>query len=128
MILRRRISGVCRKLCSFFIRHLSLFTMHLWKTLYFSALLSKVLFTFALAVFWLNNDLHVVFYVGFRNFRKTNTENQSVKNKKHSPTEDNPNFFEMLHIGAKMLSMGRFEISRQSGVVVVLTRESHLNQ
>ena len=36
----------------------------------FSALLSKDLATFALVVFGLNYDLHVVFYVGFRNFRK----------------------------------------------------------
>ena len=36
----------------------------------FSALLSKVLFTFAFVVFGFNYDLHVVFYVGFRNFRK----------------------------------------------------------
>ena len=59
------------KLCSFFIRHHCLFTMHLWKMLDFSALLSKVLYAFAFVVFWLNYDLHVVFYVGFRNFRKT---------------------------------------------------------
>ena len=58
------------KLCSFFIRHHCLFTMHLWKMLDFSALLSKVLFAFAFVVFWLDYDLHVVFYVGFRNFRK----------------------------------------------------------
>ena len=58
------------KPCSFFIRHLSLFTMHLWKMLDISALLSKVLFTFAFVVFGLDYDLHVVFYVGFRNFRK----------------------------------------------------------
>jgi hypothetical protein len=45
----------------------------------FSALLSKGLYAFAFVVFWLNYDLRVVFYVGFRNFRK-NTENQSVKN------------------------------------------------
>ena len=44
--------------------------MHLRKMLDFSALLSKGLFTFVLAVFSLNYDLHVVFYVGFRNFRK----------------------------------------------------------
>lgn len=36
----------------------------------FSALLSKVLFTFVLVVFGLNYDLHVVLYVGFCNFRK----------------------------------------------------------
>ena len=36
----------------------------------FSALPSKVSYTFVLAVSWLNYDLHVVFYVGFRNFRK----------------------------------------------------------
>ena len=36
----------------------------------FSALLSKVLFAFALVVFWLNYDLQVALYVGFRNFRK----------------------------------------------------------
>ena len=46
----------------------------------FSALLSKALFTFAFVVFGLDYDLHVVFYVGFRNFRKkTNTDNQLVK-------------------------------------------------
>ncbi len=45
--------------------------MHLWKMLDFSALLSKDLYTFVLAVSWRNYDLHVVFYVGFRNFRKT---------------------------------------------------------
>lgn len=44
--------------------------MHLRKMLDFSALLSKVLFTFAFVVFGLDYDLHVVFYVGFRNFRK----------------------------------------------------------
>lgn len=37
----------------------------------FSALLSKVLYAFAFVVFWLNYDIHVVLYVGFRNFRKT---------------------------------------------------------
>ena len=58
------------KLCSFFIRHHCLFTMHLWKMLDFSALLSKDLYAFVLAVCWLNYDFHVVFYVGFRNFRK----------------------------------------------------------
>ena len=36
----------------------------------FSALLPKVLCAFALVVLWLNYDLKVVFYVGFRNFRK----------------------------------------------------------
>ena len=36
----------------------------------FSALLSKVLFTFAFEVFGLDYDLQVVFYVGFHNFRK----------------------------------------------------------
>ena len=36
----------------------------------FSILLSKDLYTFALAVSRLNYDLHVVFYVGFRNFSK----------------------------------------------------------
>ena len=36
----------------------------------FSALLSKVLYAFAFVVFWLDYDLRVVFYVGFRNFRK----------------------------------------------------------
>ena len=41
----------------------------------FSALLSKVLFTFAFVVFGLDYDLHVAFYVGFRNFCKTNTDN-----------------------------------------------------
>ena len=44
--------------------------MHLPKMLDFSALLSKDLYTFILAVSWLNYDLHVVFYVGFCNFRK----------------------------------------------------------
>ena len=63
-------SGVCRKLCCFLIRHLSLFTMHQRKMLDFSALLSKDLYTFVLVVFGLNYDLHAVFYVGFRNFRK----------------------------------------------------------
>ena len=58
------------KLCSFFIRHHCLFTMHLWKMLDFSALLSKVLYAFAFVVFWLNYNLYVVFYVGFHNFRK----------------------------------------------------------
>ena len=62
--------------------------MYLQKTLDFSALLSKVLFTFAFVVFGLDYDLPVVFYVGFRNIVKTNTENQSVKNKKHSPKKD----------------------------------------
>ena len=64
-------SGVCSELCSSLIRHLSLFTTHLRKMLDFSVLLSKVLCAFAFVVFWLNYDLHVVFYVGFRNFRKT---------------------------------------------------------
>ena len=45
----------------------------------FSALLSKGLYTFLLVVFGLNYTLRVVPYVGFRNFRKTNTDNQSVK-------------------------------------------------
>ena len=36
----------------------------------FSALLSKSLYTFLLVVFGLDYDLYVVFYVGFRNFRK----------------------------------------------------------
>lgn len=58
------------KLCSFFIRHRCLFTIHLWKVLDFSALLSKDLYAFVFAVCWLNYALHVVFYVGFRNFRK----------------------------------------------------------
>ena len=58
----------------------------------FSALLSKVLYAFAFVVFWLNYDLRVVFYVGFRNFRKTNTENQSVKNKKTYPKLDSAFF------------------------------------
>ena len=44
--------------------------MHLWKMRDFSALHSKALYTFVLAVSWLNYDLYVVFYVGFRNFRK----------------------------------------------------------
>ena len=44
--------------------------MHLWKMLDFSVLRSKDLYTFVLAVSWLNYDLHVVFYVGFRNFCK----------------------------------------------------------
>ena len=63
-------SGVCSESCSSYIRHLILFTTHLWKMLDFSALLSKVLFTFAFVVFGLDYDLHVAFYVGFRNFRK----------------------------------------------------------
>ena len=63
-------SGVCSEPCSSLIRHLCLFTMHLWKMLDFSVLLPKVLYPFVLVVFWLNYDLHVVFYVGFRNFRK----------------------------------------------------------
>ena len=45
----------------------------------FSALLSKDLYAFVLAVSWLNYDLRVVFYLGFRNFRKTHTDNQLVK-------------------------------------------------
>lgn len=45
--------------------------MHLRKMLDFKTLLPKVLYTFILAVGWLNYDLHIVFYVGFRNFRKT---------------------------------------------------------
>ena len=44
--------------------------MHLWKKLDFSALLSKGLYTFLLAVSWINYDLYVVFYVEFSNFRK----------------------------------------------------------
>ena len=44
--------------------------IHLRKMLDFSVLLSKVLCSFALVVCWLDYDLHVVFYVGFRNFRK----------------------------------------------------------
>ena len=44
--------------------------MHLWKMLDFSAVLPKDLYTFVLAVGWINNDLHVVFHVGFRNFSK----------------------------------------------------------
>ena len=47
--------------------------MHLLKLLDFSALPSKVLFTLAFVAFRLNYDLHVVFYVGFRNFRKKTT-------------------------------------------------------
>ena len=46
--------------------------MHLWKILDFSALLSKGLYTFMLVVSWLNYDLRVVFYVGFRNWCKRN--------------------------------------------------------
>ena len=56
-------SGVCSEPCSSLIRHLRLFTMHLRKMLDFSVLLSKGLFAFAFVVFWLNYDLHVVFYV-----------------------------------------------------------------
>ena len=59
--------------------------MYLWKMLDFSVLHSKVLYTFTLVVLGLNNDLHVVFYVGFRNFRKTNTENQLVATKRGCP-------------------------------------------
>ena len=44
--------------------------MHPRKVLDFSALLSNVLCAFAFIVFWLNYDLYVVFYVGFRNYRK----------------------------------------------------------
>ena len=44
--------------------------MHLRKMLDFSDLLSKVLYTFAFVVLELDYCLHVVFYVGFRNFRK----------------------------------------------------------
>ena len=40
------------------------------KMLDFSALLSKVLYTFAFVDFWVNYDRRVVFYVGFHNFRK----------------------------------------------------------
>lgn len=60
------------KLCSFFIRHRCLFTMHLWKMLDFKAVLSKLLYTFYSSENGLNYDLHVVLYVGFRNFRKNN--------------------------------------------------------
>ena len=63
-------SGVCSEHCSSLIRHLSLFTIHLRKMLDFSALLSKALYAFVFVVFGLDYDLHVVFYVGFRNFCK----------------------------------------------------------
>ena len=75
------------KQCSFFIRHHCLFTMHLWKMLDFSALLSKDLYAFVLAVSWLNYALHVAFYVVSRNFFvKTNTDNQPVKIKSRLPS------------------------------------------
>ena len=51
-----------------------------------SAVLSKLLYTFYSSGNGLNHNLHVVFYVGFRNFRKTNTENQSVKITRPIPT------------------------------------------
>ncbi len=51
----------------------------------FRAVLSKLLYTFYSSENGFNHNLHIVFYVGFRNFRKTNTENQSVKNKKGCP-------------------------------------------
>ena len=44
--------------------------MHLWKMLDLSSLLQKGLYAFVFVVFGLNYDLYVVFYVGFRNFRK----------------------------------------------------------
>ena len=82
MSLAQNSGGVCSEPCSSLIRHHWLFTMHLWDMLDFSALISKVLCTFILVVFGLYYDLHVVFYVGFRNFRKkNNAENQSVKTK-----------------------------------------------
>mgnify|MGYP003309720196 CR=1 FL=1 len=59
--------------------------MYFRKMLDFSAILSMYLYTFAPVVFGLNYTLHVVFYVGFRNIVKTNTENQSVKNQKTYP-------------------------------------------
>ena len=75
------------KLCSSFIRHRCLFTIHLWKMLDFSALLSKDLYAFVLAVSWLNYALHVAFYVVSRNFFvKTNTDNQPVKIKSRLPS------------------------------------------
>ena len=52
----------------------------------FSALLSKVLFAFALVVFKLIYDLQVALYIGFAIFIKTDTENQSVKNLKAYPS------------------------------------------
>jgi len=46
----------------------------------FRALLPKDLFTFALAAFGLDYDLHVAFYVeDFAIFVKTNTDSQLVK-------------------------------------------------
>ena len=55
----------------------------------FSILLLKDLYPFLLAVSWLNFDLYVVFYVGFRNLRKTNTDNQSVTCKIWQSTQVN---------------------------------------
>ena len=52
-----------------------LFTMHLCEMPNFSTLLSIGLYTFVLVAVRLNYDLHVVFYVGFHNFRK----NQHLK-------------------------------------------------
>ena len=42
-----------------------------WKMLYFRAVLSKLLYTFYSSENGLNYTLRAVFYVGFRNFRKT---------------------------------------------------------
>ena len=59
----------------------------------FRAVLSKLLYTFYSSGNGFNHNLHVVFYVGFRNFRKkNNTENQSVKNKKGCPARGNSFF------------------------------------
>ena len=58
------------ELYSSLIRYSCLFTMHLWKMLDFRTVLSKLLYTFYSSENGLNHDLHVVFYVGFRNFRK----------------------------------------------------------
>ncbi len=53
--------------------------MHFWNMLDSIALLSMALYTLTLAVFCLNYNLHVAFYVAFCNFHKKNTKNQSVK-------------------------------------------------
>ena len=50
----------------------------------FSALLSKVLYTFAFVVFWFDYDLYVAFYVGFRNIvKKLTLKINQLKIKSH---------------------------------------------
>lgn len=63
-------SGVCSEPCSSLIRHRCLYTVHLWKMLDFSALLSKPLYTFYTPENGLTYTHYVAFYVEFRNSYK----------------------------------------------------------